>query len=927
MRLLLPILLLATFSRAQYSRSFFASVGATSYKHAIVAPSNGTAVFASVNSMEEFPQSGEIILTIGEVDNKGETSDYFREDLSFLGSQTYEISGYGTNNNELILAILGSDAAGYSLLHYLRFDRVTNSIVQVESAPYQLLYGFVRSKQVGNDLVTYAMAINGDLVRVKTSVSDVSVSSIEQVAPAGATVSPIQYRKRVDFISASNGVEFIAMDQNIYKRSPNGTVINTTAPSWLTNMGYDLGLSASNDLVILVSNMYNVFDTTNLSVQSNGIISGNMNSDNRFLEFIEDQGNYIVYAAKLLNQNSYRFKLDSNFNLVEELNIGGGMQPIETIKENDKHYMVGLKLESVYTMWGIGIVYTNNNGTVLPFEEYDREFEHNNLVVNTGHLNESFNRSYVNSTANGFGYKHNGIRKSLIYSTWNNLIGKDQNNNLTGMLTLYNTEDQLPGPYIPQYGPGSFESYDRHNRSFYVTREMIDYHRQFAIFPWYEPPFGIKYWPGNGDVLNGQAQYVAPYYDENNDGTYNPEEGDYPLIYGDNCYLNVFHLKDSATTNADNITIDVLQYIYTYNCDTSDVLRNTVFMTQEFTLREGVLSEAYVNSFVDTDLGYYGDDFMGTNVELGMVYCYNADLLDQNTGAGTGYQDTLPAVGIMMLQGAKVPEDGMDNLVGVGVNQCTNGVGFDDGIVDNEFFGVVNSTYAYTPFGASTANIFNFYNMYKGLYWDGTPQEVNGVTITHAYYGSSDSLHYTSGGIDPGTDHYEFGPISNNGSGDRRVNASTGPLNLNAADPNNNSVTITNAYVVAMDTINLPNGNLLAPVDYLFELGTNLKQMYATNDAGCGHDFGPYITQVPVGLEELELNAIIYPNPTFDEVHIVLKEAGEFTAEIYDLNGSRLISQTSTQQLTVDTSLWKSGVYMVVITNGVKQSRKKLVKL
>ena len=37
-------------------------------------------------------------------------------------------------------------------------------------------------------------------------------------------------------------------------------------------------------------------------------------------------------------------------------------------------------------------------------------------------------------------------------------------------------------------------------------------------------------YPGNGDPLNNQAHFLAPFYDKDGDEIYNPNDGDYPLF-------------------------------------------------------------------------------------------------------------------------------------------------------------------------------------------------------------------------------------------------------------------------------------------------------------------------------------------------------------------------------------------------------------
>ena len=51
---------------------------------------------------------------------------------------------------------------------------------------------------------------------------------------------------------------------------------------------------------------------------------------------------------------------------------------------------------------------------------------------------------------------------------------------------------------------------------------------QNVLFPGYEVPDIIQNWPAHGDVAAGQDYYLAPFYDNNDDGTYNWQDGDYP---------------------------------------------------------------------------------------------------------------------------------------------------------------------------------------------------------------------------------------------------------------------------------------------------------------------------------------------------------------------------------------------------------------
>ena len=71
------------------------------------------------------------------------------------------------------------------------------------------------------------------------------------------------------------------------------------------------------------------------------------------------------------------------------------------------------------------------------------------------------------------------------------------------------------------------------------------------------------------------------------------------------------------------------------------------------------LNDAYFGQWVDPDLSYYLDDYVGCDVSRGFGYCYNGD--DNDEGAA-GYGITPPAIGVDFFQGPLAdPNDGVDN--------------------------------------------------------------------------------------------------------------------------------------------------------------------------------------------------------------------------------------------------------------------------
>lgn len=131
------------------------------------------------------------------------------------------------------------------------------------------------------------------------------------------------------------------------------------------------------------------------------------------------------------------------------------------------------------------------------------------------------------------------------------------------------------------------------------------------------------------------------------------------------------------------------------------------------------MHHVYTGTFVDFDLGNPSDDYIGTNVELGLIYTYNGDPIDETNGAPIGFNENPPAVGILFLEGSKLENDGLDNPIGVDTLQSINGLGFGDGIIDNEKY-TLESSRIMTNAGnypySDANNVHGFYNNLQGLY-------------------------------------------------------------------------------------------------------------------------------------------------------------------------------------------------------------------
>lgn len=70
------------------------------------------------------------------------------------------------------------------------------------------------------------------------------------------------------------------------------------------------------------------------------------------------------------------------------------------------------------------------------------------------------------------------------------------------------------------------------------------------------------------------------------------------------------------------------------------------------------IEDMFVGMYVDADVGYCCDDFVGSDTALGLAYAYNSDDFDDYP---SGYGEAPPAVGYVILEGVSVSDDSMDN--------------------------------------------------------------------------------------------------------------------------------------------------------------------------------------------------------------------------------------------------------------------------
>mgnify|MGYP000070704338 CR=1 FL=1 len=196
-------------------------------------------------------------------------------------------------------------------------------------------------------------------------------------------------------------------------------------------------------------------------------------------------------------------------------------------------------------------------------------------------------------------------------------------------------------------------------------------------FPGYSIPASILDWPAHGDIGLGQDYNLAPYYDADGSGNYNPEDGgDYPYydlnptdfdclverdvkLFGDETLWWVFNDKGNihTETGANPIGMEIRGQAFAFS--TNDEINDMTFYNYELINRGSfTLTETYFAQWVDCDLGFAEDDYVGCDVQRGLGYCYNGFAVD-----GTGAWYYTPASGATATSGGRLIE-GVDMTSG-----------------------------------------------------------------------------------------------------------------------------------------------------------------------------------------------------------------------------------------------------------------------
>ncbi len=492
-------------------------------------------------------------------------------------------------------------------------------------------------------------------------------------------------------------------------------------------------------------------------------------------------------------------------------------------------------------------------------------------------------------------------------------------------------ERYLSGMHDYSYGPVSNSYNEVYMKKWInvwkINKEDILYHQQHYQDAGYEPITEIATWPGNGDESMGQAAQLAPFFDQNNNGVYEPMQGDYPLIRGDEAVFFIFNdARDMHTSSHGKpLGVEIHGMAYAFDAPGDSALWNTVFIHYDLYNRsDTTYTNCYLGNFVDFDLGYAWDDYILCDVARGAMIGYNGD--DDDGGVYGGYGTHLPAQAAVILGGPFMNPDGEDNPIG-GCDESVNGMNFGNGIEDDERLGMTHFIYFNNSGGpqGDPMDAQSYYNYMKAIWKEGTPLWYGGTgypdypgTVGPAcafmFPGNSDTCNWGTDGVSPNGGYNQNGlywseETGNNGEpnppGDRRGLFSSGPFTFKAGDKQELDL----AYVFARSY------DRSDPVQLVKERITAIKTQAVEDSLMYLPPFITGITENVVNAQRLHF----YPNPVPGvSIYLDLRGwSGQVNYKITSITGKTVYNDklAAGSVCEVNLSYLHPGIYIIVLYN------------
>ncbi len=357
-------------------------------------------------------------------------------------------------------------------------------------------------------------------------------------------------------------------------------------------------------------------------------------------------------------------------------------------------------------------------------------------------------------------------------------------------------KDFWPGPLDPDNGSTDQSICSKWDRFFVVSGANIEQHiknfrKARADGVPYNPddiPNDVKGWPGRGNpffeqinrfALPNTRQGLAGFWDEDGDGDYNPEFGDYPIIeirgceapqYPDEMIFWIYNDNGNIHSQSRGEAIQMEVQVQAFAYATNDELNDMTFQRYKLINRAiENIDSTFFAMWVDPDLGCYTDDYVGCDTSRSLAYIYNIDAVDGQVGCTcpggvNTYCENIPLLGVDYFRG---PQRYIEDAQGNNIDSVEIGM--------SSFTYYNNASVPPTPAPGTSdpSNAQEYYNYLTGSWRDGRPFQFGG----DAYQTGGANIRYAF--VDPPDNPNGWSMCTQNlPAGDRRTIQASGPFRL-----------------------------------------------------------------------------------------------------------------------------------------------------
>jgi hypothetical protein len=419
--------------------------------------------------------------------------------------------------------------------------------------------------------------------------------------------------------------------------------------------------------------------------------------------------------------------------------------------------------------------------------------------------------------------------------------------------------DFYPGPLDPNDGSYDSMMFEKFNRVWKINKsevqEHINYFKKQGYVLESQIPEAIWNWPGDRDG----SVHIAPFVDQNKNGSYEPNLGDYPKVPGDQCIYWI--MNDNGGLHEESgglpLGVEIHGMAYAYVCSNpknqeDEAVNYTTFFRYTVINQSNTdYEEVLFGKLVDGDLGNYSDDAVGCHVTENLAYVYNGDSLDEGP---SGYGDFPPMLSVKTLSAPSYFDDKIDN----------DNDGLIDEMDERRFMGsFLYYDNDFTDYGNPQLPE-HYYNYLNGVFKNDSCIKTPDNTCTKYHY---------SGGTDP--DYSKNWTMQTSGlvPSDRRMAMGSFPFELDSKD----TVVFEYAMIYSRDE------------SQRNQLPKNLRYVEAIEEWYYSEETPECFFNLSADVRQLSGKLNVFPNPSIGEVTVQSSKNIQ-RIDVTDIHGRILIS-------------------------------------